>query len=638
MLAALAAAGLTVAAVAPARAATGLPTPPPLPSSLAAVPTLLPTPSPTPTPPSTLCSAPVVSGVTYTWQTPANPAEPAWTQPAGPGGKPDLQVAEWNADTGYLTVTGSNLVQQGCAPVLASVGAVGLGYAYDPGNSSQPGSASPQSVRFDFTPAQTLTATGATAAQPAGLPTPTNPTGQAQPATPASIASGVVVVAEKDPTGASQDSSKSPHQYVIVQEPPAPTLSSPTPHEGDAETISGTGGFSQFEAGQTGAVSGSQLQTSFAGCEGLTIPGGYAPPADTQKQPLDLSVVTDVPYAYCNGAVGVQFGFAPDASQPSYCAQTPPPGAKGANCELFSETAGNIDVAFDLGTVVPNPVAPGGTILVEGAGFGTSGAARIDGTALTVCAGCWSDRFVILKAPAHPLSGYLFLRRTQTGGDGAEVQWKAPITVRAGAPAGPGAGYTGIPLGDLLPGGALQFVPGHVGGPPSGQGTENELNLTVSKNKADAGTDITFTVTIATHGTPVAGAPVTLSIVSAPGTDTVLSPTSGATNLAGRLSGTLHLSSSPGTTLLLARSGVHSDEVTVLGQKPAAAGLFGGKLPFGLNIDLSGNPLVVWLSVATALLILVGVVVNLDVLRRFLWSITFRRLIRRHRAHPPAAA
>ena len=635
MLAAAAAAGLTVAAVAPARAATGLPTPPPVPSSLAALPTLLPTtPTPTPAPPSAVCSAPVISAVSYTWTAPANPAEAAWAQPNGPDGKPDQQVAEWNADTGYVTVTGTNLVQQGCVAAV-SIGGAALGSSFDATRTSQPGAAAPQTIVIDFTPATRLPAQPATAAQPVSA---TNPTGT--PAAPPSIAAGVVRVSETDPTGAEQDSSKNPHHYVIVQQPPGPdALSSATPKEGDPETVSGGGGFSQFEAGQPGAAPGAWLQTSFAGCEGQTVPSGYVPAPDTQKQPLDLSIVTDVPYAYCNGPLGMRFGFAPDASQPSYCNAPPPPGA-AANCESFGETAGNVDVAFDLTSLAPNPVAPGGSILVEGSGFGTAGAARVGGTALTVCAGCWSDRFVILKAPADPVSGYLFLRRTEAGGDGAEVQWPQQVVVRHGAPAGPGNCYGGIPIGYLLPGGALQFVPGHLGGAPHSlpSSSSDVLNLTVSKNKADTGSDVSFTVTISVQGTPVAAAPVTLTVVSSPGGDTKLSPSSGSTNSRGKLSGTLHLSASPGTTLLLARSGTHSDEVTVLGQKPAAAGLFGGKLPFGLNVDLSGNPLVVWLSVATVLLILIGVAVNLDVLRRFLWSISFGRLMRRLRARHTAAA
>src|SRR5204862_391023 len=62
-------------------------------------------------------------------------------------------------------------------------------------------------------------------------------------------------------------------------------------------------------------------------------------------------------------------------------------------------------------------------------------------------------------------------------------------------------------------------------------------------------------------------------------------------------------------------------------------------LPFGLgplDIKVTGNPLVVWLSVATAVLVALGVLVNLEVLRRWLWSITGARLIARWRSHGTA--
>ena len=45
-----------------------------------------------------------------------------------------------------------------------------------------------------------------------------------------------------------------------------------------------------------------------------------------------------------------------------------------------------------------------------------------------------------------------------------------------------------------------------------------------------------------------------------------------------------------------------------------------------------GNPLVLWLSAATALLVALGVLVNLDVLGRGVWSFAWRRVHLRRRA------
>ena len=109
------------------------------------------------------------------------------------------------------------------------------------------------------------------------------------------------------------------------------------------------------------------------------------------------------------------------------------------------------------------------------------------------------------------------------------------------------------------------------------------------------------------------------------------------TDGAGTGRGTLHLSAKPGDQLLLAQSGIYSTEVHVLGQGEATTR--GVDLPFGLgplNIKVNGNPLVIWLSVATAVLVALGVLVNLEVLRRWLWSITGARLIARWRSHGTA--
>jgi hypothetical protein len=82
--------------------------------------------------------------------------------------------------------------------------------------------------------------------------------------------------------------------------------------------------------------------------------------------------------------------------------------------------------------------------------------------------------------------------------------------------------------------------------------------------------------------------------------------------------------------LLMARSGIYSDEAHVLGVTLTSAS--GLNLPFGLGLNVSGNPLVVWLSVACVLLVALGILVNVDVLRRTLWDVTFGKLIARLRA------
>src|SRR5207237_10069827 len=95
----------------------------------------------------------------------------------------------------------------------------------------------------------------------------------------------------------------------------------------------------------------------------------------------------------------------------------------------------------------------------------------------------------------------------------------------------------------------------------------------------------------------------------------------------GRFHSVVHVIRLDGDHLLRARSGEYSDEVHVLGQTASTGSSV--KLPFG-NINVSGNPLVVWLSVACFALILLGIVVNINVMRRFIWSFTGAKLLRFH--------
>jgi hypothetical protein len=75
--------------------------------------------------------------------------------------------------------------------------------------------------------------------------------------------------------------------------------------------------------------------------------------------------------------------------------------------------------------------------------------------------------------------------------------------------------------------------------------------------------------------------------------------------------------------------------VHVLGQaKTTGASIH---LPFG-TINISGNPMVVWLSVAAIVLVLAGVAVNINVMRRFVWSLTGGRVLAWWARRRPAKA
>jgi hypothetical protein len=140
--------------------------------------------------------------------------------------------------------------------------------------------------------------------------------------------------------------------------------------------------------------------------------------------------------------------------------------------------------------------------------------------------------------------------------------------------------------------------------------------------------------TLLAAGQPVSGAPIAMSLLSRPGQDAAVTPATGTTDATGTFHGVLHLSQQSGDHLLLATSGLYSDEATIAGRtQQSAIGGFIGNLPFGIGgWSIAGNPVVMWLAVATMLMAALGVVLNVKGLRRFLWSLTLGRFANRRRA------
>jgi hypothetical protein len=171
---------------------------------------------------------------------------------------------------------------------------------------------------------------------------------------------------------------------------------------------------------------------------------------------------------------------------------------------------------------------------------------------------------------------------------------------------------------------------GLIGAAIAGAWNPKELVLSFSSTQAATGSDDAFTATLQLDGRPISGAPVALSLLSAPDSDAKVKLVQSVTDAHGQVHGTLHLSGKPGDHLLLARSGIYSDEAHVIGVTLTSAS--GLNLPFGLGLNVSGNPLVIWLSVACALLVAIGILVNIDVLRRSFWAVTFGKLVARLRS------
>jgi len=162
----------------------------------------------------------------------------------------------------------------------------------------------------------------------------------------------------------------------------------------------------------------------------------------------------------------------------------------------------------------------------------------------------------------------------------------------------------------------------------------DQLTISMAHTQLAPGSSDNFTITLTSAGQPVSGAPILMSLLSAPGQDAAVTPESGTTDASGAFHGVLHLSQQAGDHLLLATSGLYSDEATIAGraQQSGIAG-FIGNLPFGIGgWTIAGNPVVVWLAAATVVMFALGVVLNIKGLRRFFWSLTLGRVFSRRRA------
>jgi hypothetical protein len=160
--------------------------------------------------------------------------------------------------------------------------------------------------------------------------------------------------------------------------------------------------------------------------------------------------------------------------------------------------------------------------------------------------------------------------------------------------------------------------------------------MSVARVQSTPGSTVDFTVTFVVDSRPISGAPVSMILLSAPRSDAAVTPTQGVTDGYGQLRGKLRLSQSPGDHLLLARSGIYSDEINIFGAIPTVK-TGGSDTPIGidrLHINVSGNPLVIWLSVACVVLVFLGILVNLEVLGVTFLRLTILRPIARLRGRP----
>jgi len=496
---------------------------------------------------------------------------------------PPVLDQHWAAPNDIVEVDGHGFNQARCA-VTVTIGAVSIAVAQ--ANINTPGT----SLLFTL---------------PAYSPTSTQG------------ASGPVTVTLAAPAGATNASNSNLH----FLEQPAAAVQSASPIEGSTADVTGDG--FQFGGDPQTAIG------NYATCYAATGQVVSTDVAATVVSATQLSLLS--PSQYCDGALNLTFTTAHYDT------------AAGATDDVpisVTVAAGGIDVAGQVAQVTPTSVSPGGTIDVYGTGFGPTGTASLAGTPATAR---WSDRAIQVVVPSGAASGQLELQRST--GDHAVLAAGVTTVLPPPPPpptVGPGPGQTGAsststsgtsnPTAFSVPAGTV--ATSHAGVPASAvaASTQNapagQLTLAVTKPEDSPGTWVPFTVAVMLDGNPAANAPVSISLLSSPGTDAVVTPTSAVTDSGGLVRGTLRLSRHPGDHLLLARSGDYSDEVHFIGLRLVASS--GRPLPDGLadlRFNFSGNPLVVWLSVGCFVAIILGVLVNIDVMRRFVWTVTGHQLV-----------
>jgi uncharacterized membrane protein YgcG len=335
-------------------------------------------------------------------------------------------------------------------------------------------------------------------------------------------------------------------------------------------------------AGATEHVAGNAF-TPFAsqpsgGLAGALAMGVY--PACAGAPQFFASVVGDgaltlgTPATPCSGPLNLTF-IAPAYSDPAPASNRPDCGASpSTNCIKVTVTAGNVSVQ------------PNGS---GGSSGGTSGSGGSSSGSGNTSSG---------RGNTSPANG----------------------NTRSGSVPGPSRPGTTTPV----------VSPGAI--------ANKQFVMSVVNVQSTPGSTVDFTVTFVVDGRPIVGAPVSVILLSAPRSDAAVTPKQGLTDAHGQLSGKLRLSRSPGVHLLLARSGIYSDEINVFGAIPTVE-TSGGNSPLGidqLHINVSGNPLVIWLSVACVVLVLLGILVNLEVLGATFLRTTIIHPIARLRRRPPA--
>ncbi|GAC1336091.1 MAG: hypothetical protein NVSMB17_19640 [Candidatus Dormibacteria bacterium] len=248
-------------------------------------------------------------------------------------------------------------------------------------------------------------------------------------------------------------------------------------------------------------------------------------------------------------------------------------------------------------TKLENDRVPAGTpVVVDGTGFGSAtGTATVGGRPVTPQ--LWSRATALIPLPTDLAAGsYPIVVSTAAGVTSNEL----PVTITAAPPA------PKSPTGAAAPAASPVYDLNHQFVKPPKVPSPVDLSLDAQPKKVAAGKTAIVTVTLKLNGKPVRGAQVKLSMIFAPGTDYSFTPNSGVTDENGTFKASVKVSSKPGDNIILAESGIFSDQDRVVGQGAPGSG------PGGIVNPAGGVPVpLVALGGVAVVLISGGLFVNL---------------------------
>jgi len=259
------------------------------------------------------------------------------------------------------------------------------------------------------------------------------------------------------------------------------------------------------------------------------------------------SIVFTVPAGATSGAVDV-----------SPSGTSPPTGAP------------TLTVIAKITGITPSHATAGSLVEVDGTTFGTQqGTVQMGGQDAQVT--LWGDRSVLVMVPQLS-AGSVDVSLTPPGAQAAAAAFTvdpaptSPPHATSSSSSGSSSSASATPgfiapnpSGPIIAHGAVPFRK-----PPAPPGPVS-LQLKSAAVHAAPGDTVDFTVTLTAFGRPMTGAPVDLVMVIEPGSDASIDPTHAVTDASGQVHGVLHLSRTAGDHIILARSGIYSDEIRVVG-------------------------------------------------------------------------